>query len=692
MEILKMGLEPLLALEIYYCDGLKLILGGKRSALVPIMNQALIEKIDLLAQDKALLASAAENIRAWLSKTFLSEESLSSLAELIEEGNADELNNRFYQEIAFGTGGMRGRTMGLNATSVETGDMATSGSPALPGVGSNMMNEYTVARATCGLFRYAKAYHDAEGIASAPKLVIAYDVRHFSKAFCELAASTWSKLGGEAYIFDGPRSTPQLSFTVRHFKATCGIVLTASHNPPQYNGYKVYFTDGGQVVPPNDSGIIAEVNKVAIEDTQQFLDVDLSKVNVLKSDMDDAYCDAVVETVIDRDVLASTDLKAVFTPIHGTGAIISLPALRKVGIDPLVVEKQMQNDGNFSTVQSPNPENAEALQLATDLAEREGADLLMGTDPDADRMGVAVKGPDGKMVLLNGNQIGSMLAEYRISKLKEMGWIPEEGTKAAALVKTFVTSPLQNAIAEGHGIKVIDTLTGFKWIGEKLKIYENELKAAYLAETGKTLDYDSLSQRDRAELLQKHSTFYVFGGEESYGYLPADSVRDKDANAASVIFCELAASLKGQGSNALEFLDTIYLKYGFYMEALGQLVYEGAAGAAKIARILESYRETAPESFLGSKIAKFTDFGREVVTDPDGKQIPSQDLYFLELENGYRYAVRGSGTEPKIKFYLFGRENVSGAGELDATKQKTRETLEELKQAILDDADKRANS
>ncbi|MCL4141987.1 UNVERIFIED_CONTAM: hypothetical protein GTU68_046409, partial [Idotea baltica] len=412
------------------------------------------------------------------------------------------------------------------------------------------------------------------------KLVIAYDVRHFSKAFCELAASTWTKLGGEAYIFDGPRSTPQLSFTVRHFKATCGIVLTASHNPPQYNGYKVYFADGGQVVPPNDSGIIAEVKKVAIEDTQQFLEVDLSKVNILKSEMDEAYCAAVVETVIDRDVLASTDLKVVFTPIHGTGAIISLPALRQLGLDPLVVEKQMQSDGNFSTVQSPNPENAEALQLATDLAESEGVDLLMGTDPDADRMGVAVKG----------------------------------------------------------------------------------------------------------------ATFYVFGGEESYGYLPNDSVRDKDANAASVIFCELAASLKAQGSSVLEFLDSIYLKYGFYMEALGQLVYEGAAGAAKIARILESYREVAPESFLGSKIAKFTDFGRQVVTDPDGKEIPSQDLYFLELENGYRYAVRGSGTEPKIKFYLFGREDVSGADELDATKQRTRETIEKLKQAILDDADKRANS
>ncbi len=259
-------------------------------------------------------------------------------------------------------------------------------------------------------------------------------------------------------------------------------------------------------------------------------------------------------------------------------------------------------------------------------------------------------------------------------------------------MKTFVTSPLQDAIATNHGIKVINTLTGFKWIGEKLRLYQDEACRAEEAATGKRIDYDALSLRERADLLQKRSTFYVFGGEESYGYLPNDMVRDKDANAACALFCELAASLKGQGKTALDYLDEIYLRNGYYLEGLGQLVYEGAAGAAKIERILATYRAAPPREFLGSAVSKFTDFGVSDVFDPDGKEVPKQDLYFVELENGYRYAVRGSGTEPKIKFYLFGAESVSGADKLGATKRKTRETLDSLKDAILADARSRAES
>ena len=273
-----------------------------------------------------------------------------------------------------------------------------------------------------------------------------------------------------------------------------------------------------------------------------------------------------------------------------------------------------------------------------------------------------------------------------------MGWIPQEGTQSAALIKTFVTSPLQDAIAEKHGIKTINTLTGFKWIGEKLHLYEQELRTSYQKEFGSSLDYDQLSQKERSELLQKYSTFYVFGGEESYGYLPTDSVRDKDGNAASVIFCELAASLKKEGRSVLDYLDSLYLQYGYFLESLGQIVYEGAAGAAKIENILESYRSNPPTEFLDAKVAKFTDFGVETVVDPDGKEIPKQDLYFLELENGYRYAVRGSGTEPKIKFYLFGSEPVADESALEATKSKTRVNLERLKEAILNDAKERSEN
>ncbi|MBC2605285.1 phospho-sugar mutase [Pelagicoccus albus] len=651
------------------------------------MNQDLIAKVASLEESGGLLPSAAKNMKTWLEGGFLSETSLASIAELLDAGAADELNNRFYREIAFGTGGMRGRTIGMTATSLEKGEMATTGSPANPGVGSNMLNEYTVVRATLGLFAYAKAYHDKEGISSAPKFVIAHDVRHFSRFFCELAASVWAKKGGEAFIYEGPRSTPQLSFSVRHLGATCGVVITASHNPPHDNGFKAYFSDGGQVVPPNDTGVIEQVNATPFAGLQDYIDIDLSKVTVLGAELDEAYAQCVANCVIDQDVFEKADLKAVFTPIHGTGAVATLPALKKLGLEPLVVPEQYEFDSNFPTVKSPNPENSEALAMATALAEANDCDLLMATDPDADRMGVAVKGPDGKMVLLTGNQIGSIMAEYRISKLKEMGWIPEAGGDNCALVKTFVTSPLQDAIATGHGIKVVNTLTGFKWIGEKLRIYQDEACAK-----GGVSDYDSLSLKERADLLQKHSTFYVFGGEESYGYLPNDTVRDKDANAACALFCEIAASLKLQGSSMLEYLDAIYLKNGYYLEGLGQLVYEGAAGAAKIARILETYRSTPPTEFLGSKVSKFTDFGVETVLDPDGKEVPKQDLYFVELENGYRYAVRGSGTEPKIKFYIFAKGDVASADELEATKGKTKATLEELKQAILDDAGKRADS
>lgn len=646
------------------------------------MNDTLADSIANLLENNGLLPDAACHLKEWLEGGFLSQPSMDSLIELIESGNAEELNNRFYKNIAFGTGGLRGRTIGMSPTEAEKGDQG----PSRPGVGSNMLNEYTVAKATLGLYRYAlKA-----GNSQAPKLIIAHDVRHFSRFFCELSASVWRKSGGEAYIFDGPRSTPELSFAVRKLGATCGVVITASHNPPHDNGYKAYFSDGGQLVPPNDTGVIREVEAISLGELKDYLEVDLQGVEKLGNDVDEEYIRAVVDTVIDPTAFEESDLKVVFTPIHGTGAISTLPAFERLGLKPIVVEEQMRQDPEFPSVKSPNPENAEALDMAIQLSLKEGADVLMGTDPDCDRMGVAVRSPEGEMALITGNQIGALLADYRIKSLKAMGWIPKEGTQSAALIKTYVTSPLQDAIAKGHGIKVVNTLTGFKWIGEKLKIYEGQLKEAYEAETGETLDYDALSQKERASILQKYSTFYVFGGEESYGYLPTDAVRDKDGNAASVIFCELAASLKKDGRTILDYLDELYLQHGYFLESLGQIVYEGASGAAKIARILESYRSNPPSEFLGSKVDRFTDFGRETVIDPDGQEIPKQDLYFVELEDGYRYAVRGSGTEPKIKFYLFGNDAVADAASLEETKSRTRSRLESLKTAILEDAKVRA--
>ena len=646
------------------------------------MNGMLADTITKMVESNGLLPDAATHLKEWLEGGFLSEASLDSLKSLIESGNAEELNNRFYKNIAFGTGGLRGRTIGMTATSSEKGDLG----PSRPGVGSNMLNEYTVAKATLGLYRYALKAANCES----PKLIIAHDVRHFSRFFCELSASAWTQCGGKAYIFDGPRSTPELSFAVRELGATCGVVITASHNPPHDNGYKAYFSDGGQLVPPNDAGVIEEVEAITLSELKDYLKIDLSEVQTLGKDIDDDYVHAVVDTVIDPEAFKDANLKVVFTPIHGTGAISTLPAMEQLGLEPILVEEQMVQDPEFPTVKSPNPENAEALEMAIQLSLKEGADILMGTDPDCDRMGVAVKNPDGGMTLITGNQIGAILADYRISSLKAMGWIPKEGTQSAALIKTYVTSPLQDAIAKAHGMKVINTLTGFKWIGEKLRIYEEQLKESYEAETGESLDYDALDQKERASILQKYSTFYVFGGEESYGYLPTDAVRDKDGNAASIIFCELAASLKKEGRTILEYLDELYLRHGYFLETLGQIVYEGASGAAKIARILASYRSDPPTGFLASKVDRLTDFGIETVTDPDGKEIPKQDLYFVELEDGYRYAVRGSGTEPKIKFYLFGNDSVEDATRLEETKAKTHDRLEALKADILDDAKVRA--
>jgi phosphoglucomutase len=316
----------------------------------------------------------------------------------------------------------------------------------------------------------------------------------------------------------------------------------------------------------------------------------------------------------------------------------------------------------------------------------------MATDPDADRMGVAVRNEKGEMVLLSGNMIGSLLASYRIDVLKATGVIPEGGTQKAALIKTFVTTPLQESIAKKNGLKIIDTLTGFKWIGEKLKIYEEELVAKLKAEEGIELDYDATPMAKRRELLLKYSTYYVFGGEESYGYLASDLVRDKDANAAVLMFAEMAAALSAQGKSILEYLDEVYLRYGYYLESLLNIYYEGASGSKKIKNILDSYRADPPKQIGEFKLVRFDDFGLQEFKDADGKVIPKQDFYFIELDNGYQYAVRGSGTEPKIKFYIFGKESVSEPSKLEECKAIAAKTIEALKSAIDADARQRAEN
>jgi len=645
--------------------------------------------IQSAGQSGKLLPSTVKNLETWLAAP-LPEWASASIGELVRDEAWDELNNRFYQDLAFGTGGMRGRTIGMVTTAAERGDAGPDDTPAHAAIGSNILNDFTLVRATVGLFRHVRAHLDGQGDPNPPKLVIAHDVRHFSRHFCELAASVWSRLGGVACIFDGPRSTPQLSFSVRWLKAHCGVVITASHNPPHDNGFKAYFDDGAQVVAPHDAGIVAQVGRVSLGEVGDFLDVDITRVITLGKSADDAYFAAAAQAVIDGDVVRKAGLKVCFTAIHGTGGVMSVPLLRAAGCEVVEEPAQAVMDPRFPSVKSPNPENAEALSLAVRQAEAGGLDVVMATDPDCDRVGVAVRGPDGRMHLLTGNQIGALLAEYRISKYKELGWIPPTGGDRVALVKTFVTTALQDAIAAGHGVKVINTLTGFKWIAAKIRGYEEQLKAALLAKSGIALDYDATPFASRAKLLQEHSTFYVFGCEESYGYLPNDSVRDKDGNAACLMFAEVCAWVKSRGITVPEFLDEVFLKYGFYLEGVVNIYYEGASGAAKIKRILETYRSEPPKAFGDLAVTEFKDFGVQDIHDADGELIPKQDLYFVTLANGYTFAARGSGTEPKMKFYVFAKAPVSEAGELPAVKAAVQAELDRVRGLIEADARRRA--
>lgn len=637
-----------------------------------------------------LLAAAAANMAAWLECDSLPDWARASLDELIRNGEWGELNDRFFKNLAFGTGGMRGRTIGSVVTAAEQGGAAVGETPAHAAVGSNVLNDFNVIRATMGLFRYSKEWLGRNDPYGQPRLVIAHDVRHFSRHFCELAAAVWKELGGEAFIFDGPRSTPMLSFSVRYLKATAGIVITASHNPPHDNGYKVYFGDGGQVISPNAEGIIEAVNGVTLSEATALLNVDCAAQRILGQDIEDAYRSVVTDQLLEPEAIASRKLKVVFTPIHGTGGVASVPILESLGATVVAVESQWQMDPAFPTVQSPNPENAEALTLALKRADESGADVVLATDPDCDRMGVAVRGGDGTMQLLTGNQIGSLLADFRIQQFKRRGLLPANGHPRATLIKTFVTTPMQAAIAAAHGLRCIDTLTGFKWIGAKLALYDAQLRQSYREATGLALDTAACTFEARAAAHLEHGMLYVFGGEESYGYLASDQVRDKDANAAVALFCEMAAALEQEGKTIAERLDELYCEHGYFAEALINIYYEGASGAEKIRRIIDSYSSEPPSSIGGVAVTGTTDFFAAAVEDADGQRVPKERFFILDLANGYRYAVRGSGTEPKIKFYLFAHEKVTDRAALSNVRESTAAEIQRFGESIAADAKKRA--
>jgi len=636
-----------------------------------------------------LFESSAEHIRYWLESDFMPKWVKASIEELITENAWEELNDRFYRNLAFGTGGMRGRTIGRISTSyeLEEGEVKT---PLKPAVGTNVLNDFTIIKATIGLYHYVSEYLKSKGSIDIPRFVIAHDVRYFSRHFCELCASTWNQLGGQAIIFEDARSTPQLSFSVRHYNAHCGAVITASHNPYHDNGFKVYFADGAQVVVPHAESIVDAVNAVDLSTTIPFLEKRLEGVITLGQSADDAYKGLLKEILSNEASEDEDSLKVVFSPIHGTGSIISVPLLKEMGIKVYSVEEQELMDSAFPTVVSPNPENASALKMALDKAEFVGADVVIATDPDADRMGVAVRDIDGTMKLLSGNQIGSLLADYRIKTLKERKILPEEGSQNAALIKTFVTTPMQDAIGKAHGLKVVNTLTGFKWIGKKLANYEEEMAAKYKEAEGITIHYDTTDPDVRADIMMDYATYFVCGGEESYGYLAHDVVRDKDANGAAILFAEMASYYKSENVTVMEALNELYLKHGFFAEKMINIFYEGAIGAQKIANILKSYRENPPKTFGEIKVNSVKDFGVSDIYDEDGELISKQDFFFLECSHGFSFAVRGSGTEPKIKFYVFGQKALSEDDTLSEIQSEVGTAMKEFMELIEADAHTRA--
>ncbi len=652
---------------------------------------SIIDQVEIAHKNSKILKSTFENISDWLNAGFLSDWALESINELVVNESWKELDDRFYRQLKFGTGGLRGRTIGSIVTSIEKGILSDQDTPQFPAIGTATFNEFNLVRSTIGLYNYCNIYlRESLGKFDIPKLIVAHDVRHFSRHFCELVASTWTQLGGLALIFDGPRSTPQLSFTVRHLKSLVGVTITASHNPPHDNGYKVTFDDGAQITPMHADGIVKSIEAVNLAEIPQYLNKVMNNVITLPKSVDDDYLSALDQNILYPEVFKNTDLKVIFTSLHGTGSIMSVPLMKKHGIEVIEVEEQAQMDSRFPTVKSPNPEYPETMQLALKKADELNIDIVMGTDPDADRLGIAVRDENGKLNLLTGNMTGSILAEYRISKLKEKGIIPKEGSKNAALIKTFVTTPLQAEIAKKNGLKLIETLTGFKWIVEKLKVYEDNLIENMLSSEGIAIDYDLTDMYKRAELLLKYSTFFVFAGEESYGYLATDLVRDKDANAITIIICELAAELRKQNKTINDYLNDIYLKYGYYYEELFSIKYEGATGSTQMQNFLDTYSNSPPTEIGGLKVTQIKDFSNQDIVDEDGVLLPKQMLFFVNLDNGYTYAARASGTEPKLKFYLYAREAISEISELSKAKQKAYDTCRRIEVALTEDARKRA--
>jgi phosphoglucomutase len=553
-----------------------------------------------------------EKAGEWLGKEF-NDATRREVREMLDN-DEKKLIDAFYQDLEFGTGGLRG----------------------IMGAGTNRMNIYTLGMATQGLSNYIIKLCGKKGI----RVAIAYDCRNNSRYFAETTANIFSANGFDVFLFESLRPTPELSFAIRQYKCHSGVVITASHNPPEYNGYKAYWNDGGQVVAPHDEGIIDEVRKIKSVSEIKF-NGEKDRIKILGKETDDLFLREVHKMSLNPEVIRKfSDIGIVYTPIHGTGITMVPPALKLYGFTNIIsVPEQDVIDGNFPTVRSPNPEEPDALRMAIKKAVETGAELVMATDPDADRLGIAVKNKNGEFILLNGNQTGVILVWYILSQFREN----KKYRGNEYIIKTIVTSDLLERIADGYKVEYFNVLTGFKFFAELIRKNEGSKK-------------------------------YIGGGEESYGFLPGDYVRDKDAVASCALVAEAAAWSKSRGKSLFELLLDIYVQFGFYKEKLINIVRKGKEGADEIKAMMTGYRNNPPEKINNSRVIKINDYEKQISYDilKNSKTpidlIKSDVLQFF-LEDGTKISVRPSGTEPKIKFYFSVNTRLESADKFEETER-----------------------
>ena len=582
--------------------------------------------------DNELIKSCEAKAQAWINSSVYDADTQAQVKKMLDNPDKTDLIESFYQNLEFGTGGLRG----------------------IMGVGTNRMNIYTVGAATQGLSNYLnKNFSNLDQIS----VVVGHDCRNNSRLFAEVSANIFAANGIKVYLFEDMRPTPEMSFAIRHLGCQSGIILTASHNPKEYNGYKAYWDDGAQVLAPHDKGIIEEVNKVGAEDIKGLntvLDSANPLIEIIGKEIDQVYLEKIKTISIDPEVIQrQKDMKIVYTPIHGTGMMLIPQSLKLWGFENVhTVPEQMIKDGNFPTVQSPNPENAEALSMAIELAKKIDADIVMASDPDADRVGMACKNSEGEWVLVNGNQTCMIFLYYIIKNRIAMGKM--KGNEF--IVKTIVTTELIKAIADKNNVEMYDCYTGFKWIARQIRLNEGVKQ-------------------------------YIGGGEESYGFLAQDFVRDKDAVSACSLLAEICAWAKDQGKTLFDVLMDIYVEYGFSLNHTINVVKPGKSGADEIKQMMTDFRTNAPKELAGSPVILTKDYQTLKATDANGDVVaidqpePSNVLQWYTAD-GTKVSVRPSGTEPKIKFYIEVLGEMKCAGCYKKAEEAAMQKVEAVKQSL----------